>query len=244
MVRGDVKHTMPPRHPWPPVRTGRDFLADWRGAFDDKNWFAVFSPKGPTTEAHRRKVLHGHVLIENRIGNLVVNPVVARGFLELGQDQTSREALFNALLCTGMGRPEAHCVKAGTLHYDGFVFLDSLANRLADPPCEETGRTALDALIDALRAVVPAPKKPTKKDNDRFKASELGVKHQIIADQENKDVRTIEASIAKVRDWREYHGIASPPKGLRGKKRALNSVNEPQTPAARITISATLKTTK
>ena len=30
MVREDAKHTMPPRHPWPPVRTGRDFLADWR----------------------------------------------------------------------------------------------------------------------------------------------------------------------------------------------------------------------
>ena len=215
-----------------------------RGEFGDDYWFAKFGQSGPTTEAHRGKIFYGALLIENYIGELVANPAIEGAIMGICRgNREDHLSVFEAMLAAGVSRRDAHWVKWPRSSPQPSLFdnLDTLVNRLADPPCEEDGRTVFDALIDALRAVAPSPAKPTANDNRRFKAFELGVGRQKIAEKEGVSERAIDASISKVRAWRDYQGIDSTPKRLCGKKRALNASNEPQTPPARITRSATTK---
>ncbi len=220
-----------------------------RGEFNDKGWFAYCGGEPPTTEDCRRKIIYGNILMDGYLAEVLPNPLVAEALQFAAQPLGSEnhKKLYEALLSAGITRTAAAWLKPSKMLSPTFPVmeqLDTLVNRLADLPCQKTGRTVLDALIDALRAVAPGPRKPSRVDDRRFKACELRVKREKVAEQEGVSERAVDASLTRVRDWREYHGIANEAKGRRGKKRALNVANEPHVQPAKITVSATIKTTK
>lgn len=219
------------------------------GQFDDKGWFAYCGGEPPTTETCRCRIIYGSVLLDGYLADMQPNPLVVQALQSAGYplDSENHKKLHEALLAAGVTRTAAAWLKPPKMLNPTFPLLeqiDTLVNRLADPPCQETGRTVLDALVDALRAIAPAPKKPSRDDDKRFKAFELGLKREKIAGREGVSERAIDASMRRVRDWREFHGLATGAKGQRGKKRALNVVNEASVPPATIIASATVKTTK
>lgn len=219
------------------------------GQFDDKGWFAYCGGEPPTTETCRCRIIYGSVLLDGYLADMQPNPLVVQALQSAGYplDSENHKKLHEALLAAGLTRTAAAWLKPPKMLNPTFPLLeqiDTLVNRLADPPCQETGRTVLDALVDALRAIAPAPKKPNRVDVQRFKAFELGLNREKIAEREGVSERAIDTSLSKVRDWREYHGITIGAKGRRGKKRALSYANEPHVQPAKVTASATVKTTK
>lgn len=128
---------------------------------------------------------------------------------------TTKAEVVNSLLAAGM--PRRWAVFYSSAPSMVVEQLDTLVNRLVDPPSEETGRTVFDALIDALRAIAPAPKKPNAVDKKRHKAFAGGIPIKAIARSDRVSEKAVEKSLTIVRQWNEYHGIASGPKGKRGR---------------------------
>ena len=86
---------------------------------------------------------------------------------------------------------------------------------LADPPCESTGRTILDALVDALRALAPPPKKPSWVDKERYAGYAGGNRIKAIAETQGVSQKAVEKSLTIVRRWNEYSGLPVDHKGKR-----------------------------
>ena len=135
----------------------------------------------------------------------------------------NQEPLMRALLAAGVPRrdafqawdlPTEECLKV----------LDTLINQHVKPPDADTGRTIFDCLIEALRAITPAPPTPSTADNKRFTAFEGRISRADIARKEKITERAVDKSLAKVRAWREYVGINQPNQG-NGKRRRTSAVD-------------------
>ena len=201
-----------------------------KGQFDDRGWFAYCGGEPPTTEDCRRKIIYGNVLIDGYLADIQSNPLVAAALMSAGYPLggENHKRLHAALLSAGVSRTAAAWMKPPKMLNPTFPLLeqiDTLVNRLADPPCQETGRTVLDALVDALRAIAPPPRKPNATDRKRYQAFEGGNLIKEIAKAGRVSEKSVEKSLTIVRQWNEYNGIPQGRKGKRGRtKHSLDGV--------------------